>query len=433
MHRFWTALLQSCARLKIIVTSRVRLAVAMEWLLPLDGLPCPEMEDSDRVEAFDAARLFVKAARRVEPALVPSVEAASIVDICRQVEGLPLALEIAAAWTRVLSCEAIAAELRQGTELLRAVDPARPARHASIEVVFDQSWRLLTAIERDALSRLSVFRGGFSAEAARAIAGASLPVLGALADKSLLRRDEARIHLHPLVHQLAAARLGDGPVRTTTRAAHAAYFHQLLAQLKHAVDLGERVALQTIDAEFENCRLAWLWSIEQGKSDPLTRSVSTLLNFCDYRGRSEEGLALLRQAIESPLAQDDAALRALMLSKAAHLEYRLDRYGDAEASASRALAAVRRGGDQDTRVQALTVLACCALRMGRLADARRSFKQALAQTHGGNAGTQDRRHAGQPGAGRKDDGPLRRIAAPVARIAGAAPAASATTQGWPCA
>ena len=158
-------------------------------------------------------RLFVQAAQRVEPALVPAVEAASIVDICRQVEGLPLALELAAAWTRVLSCDAIAAELRQGTELLHAVDAAHPARHASIEVVFDQSWRLLGAAERDALSRLSVFHGGFSPEAARAVAGAPLPVLGALADKSLLRKEESRIYLHPLVQQLAAARLGESDRR----------------------------------------------------------------------------------------------------------------------------------------------------------------------------------------------------------------------------
>ena len=194
-------MLQTCPRLRIIVTSRVRLGVAAEWSLPLEGLPCPEIEDQDRIEAFDAARLFVAAALRVEPALIPAAEAPSIVDICRQVEGLPLALELAAAWTRVLTCEAIAAELRHGTELLRAVDPARPARHASIEMVFDQSWKLLTSVERDTLSRLSVFRGGFSAEAARAVASASLPVLGALADKSLLRKDGARISLHPVVHR----------------------------------------------------------------------------------------------------------------------------------------------------------------------------------------------------------------------------------------
>jgi predicted ATPase/DNA-binding SARP family transcriptional activator/Tfp pilus assembly protein PilF len=372
--------LQTCARLRLIVTSRVRLAVAAEWSLPVEGLPCPEMEDQDRVEAFDAARLFVKAARRVEPALIPAAEAQAIVNICRLVEGLPLALELAAAWTRVLSCEAIAAELRQGTELLRAVDPTHPARHASIELVFDQSWRLLTAIERDALSRLSVFRGGFSAEAARAVTAASLPVLGALADKSLLRKDGTRTFLHPLVQQLAAARLGNGDARASTENAHAHYFHRLLAQLRSAVESGDREALRQIDAEFENCRAAWRWSVANEQTEALTRSTLTLLHFCDHRGRFEECLSLLRDAIESRPAGADSRFEPLLSSAVAHLEYRLDRYGDAEATAARALAASHTTRDHDTRLQCFRVLGACCLRLGQHADARRYYTQALQQS-----------------------------------------------------
>ena len=370
-------LLQAAPRLKIIVTSRVRLAVPNEWLLMLEGLPYPEIEDQDRFEAFDSVRLFVQAARRVEPALVPSVEAESIVDICQLVGGMPLALELAAAWTRVLSCDAIAAELRQGTELLHAVDAAHPARHASIEVVFDQSWQLLSEKERDALSRLSVFRGGFSAEAARAIADVALPVLGALADKSLLRKDGKRIFMHPLVQQLAASRLGDGSAFEQTQAAHAAYFHQLLSQLRPAVNAGERYAMQIVDVEFENCRRAWGWSIKHLQADALRRSSGVLLDYLDHRGRFEEGLALLRAALESPLVQSEIELHSLLLSRASHLEYRLDRYAEAQASASRALAAMRRSGDYATKTQALNVLATCALRTGRLKEARRYFKQVL--------------------------------------------------------
>lgn len=374
---FLERLLHACTRLKIIVTSRVRLTLSMEWLLPLEGLPCPEMEDQDHIEAFDAVRLFVQAAQRVEPALVPTVEAASIIDICQQVGGLPLALELAATWTRVLSCDAIAAQLRQGTELLHAVDAAHPARHASIESVFDQSWRLLSAAERDALARLSVFRSGFSAEAARAVAGASLPVLGALADKSLLRKDGARIFFHPLVHQLAADRLGIDEDRKATERAHAHYFHRLLAQSRRAVENGERDALQLVDTEFENCRVAWHWSLEHGDADALKKSARTVDSFCDYRGRCDEGLSLFRDAVESRLAQTDPKLRALLLGKAAHLEYRLDRYADAEATAARALAEARAARDNDTKLQCFNVLGSCSLRFGRHANARRYFKQAV--------------------------------------------------------
>ena len=373
-------LLGACERLAMVVTSRVRLALAMEWMLPLEGLPFPEVEDLDRVDSFDAVRLFVQSSQRVAPGLVPAAEAASIVDICRQVEGLPLALELAATWTRVLSCEAIAAELRSGIGLLHAVDTARPARHASIEVVFEQSWRLLSPVEREALARLSVLRGGFSPEAARAIAGASLPVLAALTDKSLLRKEGARIFMHPLVQQLAAVRLGDGEARETAERAHAGYFHRMLVQLRRAVGDGDRDALLWVDAEFENCKLAWRWAHTHGAADVLAKSVRTLLDFCDYRGRLNEGLSLLREAFESRTSQADSTLPARLLAAMAHLEYRLDRYADAEATATRALAA---NPDHDAKLQCFTVLGGCSLRMGRPADAKRYYERALKQAPAG--------------------------------------------------
>ncbi|HEX5629456.1 MAG TPA: AAA family ATPase, partial [Usitatibacteraceae bacterium] len=292
-------LLDGCPGLAVIVTSRVRLAAFHEWLLPLEGLPCPEPDDGDRLEAFDAARLFVQAARRFDPGLAAAAQAASIVEICHLVDGLPLALVLAASWTRVLPCEAIAKELRQGTELLQAVDAARPSRHASIDHVFDQSWRLLGEAERSALSRLSVFRGGFTAESARAVAGASLPVLGALADKSLLRKDEARITMHPLVQQLATQRLGDGEARESTRRAHAQHFRRLLAQLRRSVERGDRNGLRQLDAEYENCRSAWHWATGQDDGAMLAECGATLLHYWDHRMAVREGFALLRGALET--------------------------------------------------------------------------------------------------------------------------------------
>ena len=365
------ALLEACPRLKVIVTSRVRLAVAGEWLLPLEGLACPEAEDQDRVEAFDAARLFVNAARRVQPGLLPAAEAAAIVEICRAVEGLPLALELAAAWPRVLSCAAIAAELRRGTELLRAVDASRPARQRSVEFVFEQSWRLLSASEQDALARLSVFRGGFTIDAARAVAAAAIPVLGALADKSLLRKDDARLNFHPLVQQLAALRLPAGEARASTERAHAQYYQRLLAQLRRPVENGDAGALAQLEAEFENCRVAWRWSIQHGAADALAGGAPALFHFCDHRSRFEEGLALLGEARAAAAARERPALAALLAAAMAHLEYRLDRYAAAEAGANEALALAREAGDHPALAQCLQVLGSCALRLGRYADASR--------------------------------------------------------------
>jgi predicted ATPase/DNA-binding SARP family transcriptional activator/Tfp pilus assembly protein PilF len=367
-------LLSAAPGLRAIVTSRVRLATASEWLLPLEGLPFPDAEDRDHLEAFDAVRLFVQAARRVEPALVPSVEALAIVDICRQVEGMPLALEVAASWTRVLSCDAIATELRRGTELLQSVDPARPARHASMEVVFDQSWRLLTTVERDALARLSVFRGGFSPEAARTVAAASPPVLGALADKSLLRKAAARLHMHPLVAQLAARRLpeGDG-----TPQAHARYFLRLLAQSVRKVEHGDGATLAAIETEFENCRAAWRFAVATESADFLTSAAPTITSFLEHRGRLAEGAALFEEALAAPFVAGSAPLRALLLGQLGQMHFRRDAYADGMEVGAQALEAAKQARDPKLRGFALQVVGLCSMRLGLNEDAKRYLEEGL--------------------------------------------------------
>ncbi|MCW5636570.1 MAG: AAA family ATPase, partial [Rubrivivax sp.] len=398
-HAWLARLLDACPGLHLLVTSRLRLALPGEWLLPVDGLPVPEPEDEDRAEAFDAVQLFVRTAQRVEPALAAGIEGADIVEICRLVGGLPLALELAAAWTRVMSCRAIADELRAGTELLRSDDAARPARHASIERVFEQSWRLLAPVERDVLLRLAVFRGGFTAAAARAVAGGSLPVLGALIDKSLLRKEGARLQLHPLVHQMAAQRLAGTPLlQQQADTAHARHFHDLLQQRLAALKAGEADALLAVDADFDNVRRAWRVTLslrppqapQEAPLRALGRGARPLLHYLEHRGRFGEGLALLDEALAAPAVQADAGLQATLQAHAAHLAFRLDRYAEARAGAAAALRVADRAhegraagevggevGDVDTCLLALMVLGRCHLTLGELDEARRFFARAL--------------------------------------------------------
>jgi predicted ATPase/DNA-binding SARP family transcriptional activator len=370
-------MVDGCPRLTIVATSRVRLGLPGEWVLPVDGLPCPEAEDHDRIDAFDAARLFVQSARRVAPAFSAAAEGAAIVDICRQVEGRPLALELAAAWTRVLSCEAIAAELRRDTALLHAPQAGAAGRHAGIDVVFAQSWQLLGAAERDALARLSVFRGGFTAEAGRAVAGASLPVLGALVDKSLLRKDDGRLQMHALVQELASRRLDDAGARESTERVHAGYFQRLVAQARDAVTQGEREALRWLATDFENVRRAWSWLAAHGTAGELAASDLTLYYFCDHLGRYGEGLALLNEALASRAVREDRRLQSLMLARAAHFLFRQDRYAEAEASARQALEGARGKAGSATRLQALKVLGSCHARVARFEEASRCIREAL--------------------------------------------------------
>lgn len=395
---------RACPGVKLLLTSRVRPLAKSTWTLPLEGLPCPEPEDEDRLEAFDAARLFVRAAQRVEPALLPGAEAAAIVEICRLVEGLPLALELAATFTRVLSCQAIAAELREGTELLRTADPARPARQASMEVVFEQSWRHLAPVERQALARLAIFHGGFTAAAARSVAGASLPVLAALSDKSLLHKDSGpgggRCHLHPLVQQFAWQRLeglgagGDGSgsdpaarassEHRTIAAAHSRHYLRNLAAAREALGLAERAAMLETELEFENLRAAWRWAAAEGPGAELRRAAPALMAFCDHRGRWEEGVRLLREALQGPVAAssasdgDGARLASTLGATAAHLEHRLDRYAEAEALARQALGLAQRGRDTAAELQCTKVLAATCLRLSRLVQAQHWYERTLA-------------------------------------------------------
>jgi predicted ATPase/DNA-binding SARP family transcriptional activator len=376
-------LLAAAPRLALLVTSRMRLGLTAEQLLPLEGLPCTEREDADRIEAFDAARVFVAAARRVAPALQPAAEAEAIVDICRQLDGLPLALELAAAWTRVLSCAEIAAELREGTALLRDDSGARAPRHASIAQVFAQSWQRLAPVEREALAVLSVFQGGFSAEAARAVAGTPLPVLGALIDKSLLHKDGQHLALHPLVQQLAAARL-EPALLMQARRAHAAWFHRVLAQLAPAVKAGERAALQSIDDQLENGRQAWRRAVVDGDAAAVRSTGGVLHQYLDNRGRYGEGLTLMRQAIDAPPLRADATLQAWLLACAAHFEYRLDRYAAAQTLATRALAV--ESADLGTQERAHGVIGTSALRQGRHAEALARFERVFALAEEGGDG-----------------------------------------------
>lgn len=368
-------LLDRAPRLKLIVTTRERLALGAQWALPLDGLPCPEPEDMDRLDDFDASRLFIAAARRADPTIDPHAECAAIVDICRQIDGLPLALELAAAWTRVMRCADIARELRTGAELLRATSPAFPARQASVEAVFEQSWRLLGGPERQALARLSVFRGGFTVEAARAVAQARLPVLGALTDKSLLRKDGSRLALHPLVQQFGSLKLGNADDEAAARSDHARYFHGLLAERIIDLRSGDAQALQWVDDEIENCWGAFQWLGAHGPASALATAAASLGHYCQHRGQLQRGLAMVEAALRGPVVSKDPTLRPRLLVHVAQQQYRLDRFVDAQATAREALAGAGASNDDDRALQRslLTVLGSSALRLGRLDEARAHY------------------------------------------------------------
>ncbi|MEZ4731570.1 MAG: BTAD domain-containing putative transcriptional regulator [Caldilineaceae bacterium] len=250
-------LLHRAPRLKLIVTSRQRLALLEEWLLPVGGL------SSKRGWADEAGQLFVRSAQRVQPGFAVQGQEEAIAAICRQVEGMPLALELAASWVRVMPCTAIAHQIASSLDFLASGLRNTPERHRSLRALFDHSWRLLSSAEQQVLQRVSLFRGGWLLDEAVAIAEATLPLLAALVDKSLVRADaQGRFEMHELLRQYAVERLDDSGEGERIRRRHFVTYLQLArtadAQLRGAA---AATWYRRLDAELDNLRAAWEWAL----------------------------------------------------------------------------------------------------------------------------------------------------------------------------
>jgi predicted ATPase len=189
-----SSLLPITPNVKYLVTSREALNLQEEWLYPINGLSFPDDEDGvgsvDQVEHhYDAVKLFAERAQRVYAEFSLDKEAEAVNRICRMVGGMPLALELAAAWRKTLSCKEIADEIQASLDFLTTRLRNISERHHSIQTVFDQTWQRLNKREQAVFKRLSVFRGGFQRDAVADVTGASLVILSTLVDKSLLRLD----------------------------------------------------------------------------------------------------------------------------------------------------------------------------------------------------------------------------------------------------
>jgi predicted ATPase len=203
-----TEILQSAPRVTMLVTSRERLNLQAEWVFELQGLGYPAVDTFLDADEYEAIVLFIQRVGQVSRGFNARGHRAAVAGICRMVEGLPLAIDLAAAAVAQRSPETVMADLERDMQALATTMRDVPARHRSLRAVVDRSWDLLTDAERSVLQRLSVFRGGFDLEAARQAAGATQPVLTALLQKSMaLRRAADRYDLHPIVRQYAAEKL----------------------------------------------------------------------------------------------------------------------------------------------------------------------------------------------------------------------------------
>jgi predicted ATPase/DNA-binding SARP family transcriptional activator len=370
--------LVACPQLRIVVTSRERLGIEHEWLLPVEGLSTPAPVDGG-FEQADSVRLFVERARAAKRGFEPSAEQEAIVRIVEQVDGMPLAIELAAAWVRVLPCIDIARDLDEGLELLQTESAGRVERR-SVRASFEHSWSLLMARERELFAQLSVFRGGFSREGARQVAGAALPAIAQLVDKSLVRADGVgRFGLHPLLRQYAAEKLALSPTgEASARHRHAEFFAHWMAGYAGLGKVDLDAALPALDVEFENCRVAWDWAIEHQRADIVRTASLVLLAYFERRGRVRDGLECFAAAdkLQPSTPGYGAAMGNVERGKAT-LMLRAGHYDEAERCARQALQRFRLNRDACGIKSSLTTLGLANWERARYAGARPYFSEGL--------------------------------------------------------
>jgi predicted ATPase/DNA-binding SARP family transcriptional activator len=299
---FISRLLARAPEIKLLATSRERLNVQAEHLLELRGLPYPNliMDDGLRITDYPAVHLFTSRAQRLRADFSLVGQETAVIKLCHLVNGLPLALELAATWVRTLTLPEIVAEIERGLDFLATAAHDVPDRHRSLRTVFDTSWQMLTDQERQVVQELSVFRGGFSRQAAQVVAGASLPLLAALVDKSFMRLDEdGRYRRHTLLIQFAAEKLAaDHVLEAETRQRHARYYGRFCQELESYL-LGARPEVGTarLVPEQDNVRQAWHWAADNQATALLNQMADTIMTGFDLLGLYQDSREMAVHAV----------------------------------------------------------------------------------------------------------------------------------------
>jgi predicted ATPase len=293
--------LQRLPNLKILATSREQLNLQGEWMYELHGLPTPPKDFTGRLEDYEAVTLFILSARRVQADFeIQKDEHPALIRICRLLEGIPLAIELSAAWVRLLSCEEIVHEIESNLDFLTTSVHDIPERHRSIRATIDHSWKLLSDEECSILRRLAVFHGGFSRHAAERVAGASLSSLASLHAKSLVFRTEGeRFDLHDLLRKYTLMKLEESQEELEhTKDIHCAYYLDFLGDREGDLrNERQLIAMAEISAESENIRAAWHHAVIHNQVAKLRKPILTFW-FYDIRGLFQEAYALFRWTIE---------------------------------------------------------------------------------------------------------------------------------------
>ena len=356
-------ILQAAPQVRILVTSRERLQLAAENLFLVPGLRTAAEAGESAAES-EAVQMFVAYARRARHDYrLDGEDRPAVTGICRLVEGMPLAIELAAAWVRAIPPVVILEQIAAGSSVLETAGVDVPPRLRSVRASFNYSWGLLDKEEQQALMCLSACRGGCSGAAATACGAATPQILAALVDKSMLAYDPAsdRYTLHELVRQLAEERLQAGGQAATVYHRHAGHFCALAREAWSQVETDQLydVYYQVIGPELDNCRAAQQRSSAAGEVEDALQLAVALSEYLANHGMAEEALRLLEEALAVGDERCAPATRAAAYLQVADiwLDHRAGREKPIE-FAEKGLALYRALADQVGVARALFTCGC---------------------------------------------------------------------------
>jgi predicted ATPase/DNA-binding CsgD family transcriptional regulator len=400
---FVARLLQASPALTIVVTSRQRLGMRGEQVIELAGLAFPgpgQPAALATLASYDAIELFTQSAQALQPDFTFGAETApAVTRICQLVEGLPLGIELAAAWIRVLSCDEIAQEIGRNLDFLSGAMQDLPARQRSLRAVFDYSWHLLSPPEQQALRQLAVFSGSFTREAATAVLRAEpkdlneetqpsalLTLLAALVDKSLVRRTASeglpRYEILELLRQYLAEHLARAGEADAAAARHSAYYAAWMARRTNDLRGEEQgAALSAIGGEIEQIRAAWRYAVANADSSALGNAADSLFHFYDMRSWFHEAAAAFgaaSQALAGSQIAADQLVYGRLLARQAWFTFYLGRQAEAKALFEQSLAILRQLGARADLVFTLNYLGAVCSYLGDYAQTRALCRESLA-------------------------------------------------------
>lgn len=390
------ALLRACPNVKIVATSREALGIAGELAWSVPPLTLPDLQHLPPVEQlteFEATRLFVERARLVHPTFVLTDQNAPYVaQICGRLDGIPLAIELAAARMKGLSVEEIANHLDDRFRLLTGGSRTAVPRQQTLRSAIDWSYQLLDVHERTLVCRLAVFVGGWTERDARGIcaddrmeAENTLDVMLRLVDKSFVIADhengETRYRFLETVRQYALEKLLESGETQVIRERHADWFRALAEEVNGpAQGRAAGDGFKRLDEQHDNLRAGLQWAIENHQTENALRWGEVLWVYWDHQGYYREGLEWMKQILELPQPHDPALdeRRANVLIGASVLYGRPDEHAQARVFAQQALTLAQQVGNRVLAARAWRLVGTEDLKLGHVSAAIRECEEGLA-------------------------------------------------------